>query len=117
MASPYDKITAEDEIFNKTIELVNNHPLELEQIRELVLSSWSDVWSTVIGNDDVQIPLKEVDPPATVIGYFLEKVLAKKMSALYPEVWRGGVGSEKDLYCISDEACSIEMKTSGQLGF
>jgi hypothetical protein len=58
-----------------------------------------------------------VNPPATVIGYFFEKLFAKKLSDRYPGVWRGGSsGEEKDLHCENNPDLSIEIKSSGQLG-
>jgi len=100
-----------------TDQLIAQHPLSTAEILEISLSAWKAVWSTQIGVAPHQIPLKEVNPPATVIGYFFEKLFAKELASRYPEVWRGGVnGEEKDLHHITNQTFSIEMKASGQLG-
>lgn len=100
-----------------TESLVQQHPLELEEIRDIALSSWQAVWSTRIGTDLNHLPLRDVLPPATVIGYFFEKLFAHELARRYPNMWRGSMSSaEKDIHCIPDPRFSIEVKTSGQLG-
>lgn len=79
--------------------------------------SWSRLWSTWVGDANIGFPLAEIDPPATVIGYMFEKLFAKELAVRLPGHWRGGVGSEKDLHCLSNEMMSVEMKASGQLGY
>ena len=100
-----------------TEKLVSQHPLGLTEILEIAQSSWESVWSTKIGSPPTQLDLRDVNPPATVIGYFFEKIFAKKLADKYPGVWRGGLsGDEKDLHNDSDPNISVEIKASGQLG-
>lgn len=116
MASPYvGRPTAEWAIVTKN--LLAAHPLKSEQILEAALVSWERLWNTRVGDTELGFPLEELDPPATVIGYFFEKLFAKELATRLPGVWRGGRGSEKDLHCLTDEAMSVEMKSSGQLGY
>ncbi len=116
MASPYagKPITQWTDV---TRALIDAHPLKLNVIHDAALTSWSRLWSTRVGDATLGFPFAEVDPPATVVGYFFEKLFAKELAALYPKMWRGGKGSEKDLHCLSDDALSVEMKASGQLGY
>lgn len=100
-----------------TRDLLNAHPLTLEQILTAALVSWERLWSTRVGDADLGFPFSDVNPPATVVGYFFEKIFAKELAARLPGMWRGGEGSEKDLHCITNEAMSVEMKASGQLGY
>ena len=99
-----------------TQKLIADHPLTTEEMREAVTSSWKALWSTEVGEGIAKIPLKELAPPATVIGYFFEKILAKELSEKHKNQWKGGVGSEKDLHYVDDPKYSIEVKSSGQLG-
>ena len=48
MKSPYDK---SDEIKweNKTIELINEYPLDLKILKNIVLQSWDELLSSTIG--------------------------------------------------------------------
>jgi hypothetical protein len=115
MTSPYKNVPVEG--WNGvTKELLKKHPLNLETIREAAQAAWSEVWSTQIGQGKIKVLLRDIAPPATVIGYFFEKLLARELAERFPERWRGGVGSEKDLHFVPDETKSIEVKASGQLG-
>ena len=116
MTSPYSGLSIE-EWKAKTQELIENHPLPLETIREISLKSWDILWQTTVGDGELAIPLYSLDVPAMVVGYFFEKLFAKELQMREPQVWRGGVSKEeKDLVYIPNQLYSIEIKTSGQLG-
>lgn len=116
MASPYagKPIT---QWANVTRTLVQAHPLTLTVIHDAAQAAWARLWSTTVGDAALGFPFAETDPPATVVGYFFEKLFAKELAARFPSVWRGGKGSEKDLHCLTNDALSVEMKASGQLGY
>lgn len=117
MASPYVGIP-EDRWLERTRELVDTHPLTEALIHDAAVVSWARLWNTKVGDAETGFPLVELDPPATVIGYFFEKIFSKELAQRLPGQWRGGQsGSEKDLHCLTDDAKSVEMKSSGQLGF
>lgn len=116
MASPYAGLPAEQWV-SKTKELVASHPLKLDVIRDVAISSWGTLWLTKIGEGDTAIRLDEIEVPATVVGYFFEKLFARELESRFPKVWRGGQSNdEKDIVCTGNPFFSIEMKTSGQLG-
>lgn len=116
MASPYAGIPTE-QWSAKTKELVESHLLKLDDIRDVAITSWGTLWLTKIGEGDTVIRLDEIEVPATVIGYFFEKLFARELESRFPAVWRGGQSKdEKDIACIANPFFSIEMKTSGQLG-
>jgi hypothetical protein len=116
MASPYDGVP-EDHWLERTKELVAGHPLTSELIHDAAIVSWSRLWNTKVGDVETGFPLVELDPPATVVGYFFEKIFSKELAQRLPGQWRGGTsGTEKDLHCLTNEAMSVEMKSSGQLG-
>lgn len=100
-----------------TRNIVEQHPLTRDLILDAALLSWSRLWNTWVGDANIGFPLADIDPPATVIGYMFEKLFAKELAVRLPGAWRGGVGSEKDLHCLTDEMMSVEMKASGQLGY
>lgn len=116
MASPYVNLSTEQWL-NKTKEIVELHPLKLDVIRDVAISSWEVLWLTKIGEGDTALRLDEIELPATVVGYFFEKLFARELESRYPTMWRGGRSKdEKDIVCSSNPLYSIEMKTSGQLG-
>ena len=93
------------------------HPLTEELIHDAAIVSWERLWSTKVGDAETGFPLAELDPPATVVGYFFEKIFSKELAQRLSGQWRGGqTGTEKDLHCLTNDAMSVEMKSSGQLG-
>lgn len=116
MASPYagKPVT---QWADTTRDLVQAHPLTLTTIHDAAQAAWARLWNTTVGDAALGFPFAEADPPATVVGYFFEKLFAKELATRLPGHWRGGKGSEKDLHCLSDVSKSVEMKASGQLGY
>lgn len=100
-----------------TRALLAAHPLKPDDILDAALVSWARLWSTTVGDAALGFPFAELDPPATVVGYFFEKLFTKELATRHPDVWVGGKGSQKDLHCLTDESKSVEMKASGQLGY
>jgi hypothetical protein len=116
MHSPYEDLS-EEQWLAKTEILVKQHPLKFETIKRVALSCWYTLWATKIGEDKLSISLSELDVPATVTGYFFEKLFAKELETESPSLWRGGRSKEdKDIVYIPDDFYSIEIKSSGQLG-
>jgi len=116
MSSPYKNLN-EEEWLAKTQELIDQHPLDLETIRRVALKSWDTLWRTTIGEGELSVNLWELDIPATVIGYFFEKLFAKELETENPKLWRGGRNkADKDIVYLPDSFYSVEIKTSGQLG-
>ena len=100
-----------------TESLVEAHPLKLATIRDVTLSAWQLLWETKIGVGATAIELANLDVPATVVGYFLEKLLAQALATRFPDEWRGQQSKDdKDLVYIPDPSFSAEMKCSGQGG-
>lgn len=87
MTSPYSGLSIE-EWKAKTQELIENHPLPLETIREISLKSWDILWQTTVGDGELAIPLYSLDVPAMVVGYFFEKLFAKELQMREPQVSR-----------------------------
>lgn len=99
----------------KTRELIESYPLELDEIEKIALLSWKRLWDSEIGG---QISLSEVELPATVVGYFFQKLFAYELSCRYPDVWRGEENkNDKDLVNKVNAIFSTEMKASGQNKF
>lgn len=116
MFSPYDGLNIED-WKSKTKELISEHPLNLEEIREFSVQSWDSLWETYVGSGCSRVSLTDMNPPAQIVGHFFEKILARKLSKEYPDQWRGEIsGGEKDLVYTENGRYSMEVKSSGQLG-
>lgn len=98
-----------------TNELIANYPIPLNEVLEIAILAWDKLWSSLIGED---IKISEVDLPATVVGYFFQKLFAHELAKRYPNSWRGETyKSDKDLVNLDDIFFSTEMKSSGQRGY
>lgn len=98
-----------------TNELIENYPIPLKEILEIAILSWDRLWSSRIGGD---IKISEVDLPATVVGYFFQKLFSHELAKRYPSSWRGeSLKSDKDLVNLDESYFSTEMKASGQRGY
>jgi hypothetical protein len=100
-----------------TKNLLARQPLKVDVILDVALQSWAAVWNTRVGEGQTAIELKQLDVPATVVGYFFEVLFAKEMETRFPGEWRGcRQGDEKDLVYLPDPQFCVEIKTSGQRG-
>lgn len=99
-----------------TAELIAKHPLGSKEILEVVQITLARVWGSVIGDAEFNMPIGDIDPPASLVGQLFEKLFSFELARRYPGVWRGGSASEKDLHFTTNPEFSVEMKTSGQLG-
>lgn len=98
-----------------TSDLIKNYPIPLNEILEIAILSWDRLWSSRIGGD---IKISEVDLPATVVGYFFQKLFSHELAKRYPNSWRGELlKSDKDLVNLDNVFFSTEMKASGQRGY
>lgn len=115
MLSPYNNL----DMVNwkpKTLELIEQYSLDLDELRDIALQTWQILWQTRIGGGKSAIRLDEMDVPAMVVGYFFEKLYSRELGIRYPNQRRGGRGGdEKDLVCLTNPFFSTEMKSSGQL--
>jgi hypothetical protein len=115
MTSPYNNKPI-SEWKSITNNLINEYPLSKNEILEISIICWDKLWTTKVAN---LIDLKEVELPATVIGYFFQKLFAHELQNRYQDMWRGEKDkSDKDLvYIPNNEQFSTEMKSSGQMGY
>ncbi|MBM4796789.1 ScaI family restriction endonuclease [Vibrio parahaemolyticus] len=100
---------------NITNQLINEYPISTQEILDIATISWTRLWGSVVGG---QINISEVELPATVVGYFFQKLFSHELANRYPGVWKGEeLKSDKDLVNITSPQFSTEMKSSGQLGY
>lgn len=115
--SPYDG-HQEAEWLKVTRRLLAKHPLKVGTILEVAEVTWERLWATTVGAGLTQVPLRELQVPATVVGYFFEVLFAKELENRYPRLWRGHQNKdEKDLVYLPNPSLSVEIKTSGQCSF
>jgi hypothetical protein len=115
MESPFSDIPKED-WYQKRNELIEKHPLSIDEIKGLVLSSFESLLSTRIGDpaDNVQI-FEDIDISSQVQGDFLEAIMAREICKIDSD-WTHGSEAEKDFIYDPKPYFSTELKTSGQEG-
>lgn len=109
--SPYQSVP-EAEWLEKTKELVAAHPLEADEIVEVVLQCWDAIFKSSIGPRRFRIG-KHLLPKPQIMGFFLHELIPLEFERRYPGLWRGDeTAEEKDLVYVPDSQFSAEIKTS-----
>ena len=95
-----------------TQDLINKHPLEEDEIIEVVLMAWNNIFESSIGRHKLKIGT-HIFPKPQVIGALMHELVPAELVATYPEMWRMEErADDKDIVCIQNEFNSIELKTS-----
>lgn len=109
--SPYASVP-KSKWLHKTEELVAAHPLDLKEVVAVVIGAWDAIFQSRIGPKGFQIG-RHLFPKPQVMAFFLHELIPLEFSARYPALWRPEQSaSDKDLVCITDDALSVEIKTS-----
>jgi ScaI restriction endonuclease len=109
VASPYPE-GKQDTWSGVTDALLNAHPLQLDEIRDVVLACWEDIFNTQIGSYRIG---PDIEPEPQIMGFLLYELIPLEFQRRYPGAWRRQQGSmEKDLVCVNDATKSVEIKTS-----
>lgn len=110
MASPYDGIPSE-EWAAITKKLIAEHPLNGDDIVDVVLTAWNSIFETKLGGK-FSIG-KEINPKPQIMGFLMHELIPLELESRYPGVWRTDQQKgDKDLNYIPDFTKSIELKTS-----
>lgn len=114
MQDPFANLSP-NEWSDKRDDLIEDYPLTLDEIRNLVLRSYSKLLETRIGepSDDILI-FEDVPVGAQTTGAFLETIIANEIQKI-DSVWRQGSDAEKDLVHTESPEYSTEIKMSGQV--
>lgn len=111
MLSPY-KDKRINQWLKITKKLVRQHPLSINEIREVVLDSWKEIFRSQIGEKPYFIG-KDIFPKPQIIGFLLHELIPLEFQRRYPEKWRKEKQArDKDIIYIPDDFFSIEIKTS-----
>ena len=109
--SPYTGLDPK-ELQQRTIELVEQHPLSTMEVVDVVLQSWTDIFSSRIGRSAYKIG-RDIFPSPQIIAFLLHELIALELSTRYPDEWRrDSSNQEKDLVYIPNDTYSTEIKAS-----
>ena len=109
--SPYAGLL-QDKWGEKTSELIAQHPLKKQEIAEVVLQAWKDIFDSRLGPKGFQIG-KDIFPQPQIMAFLLHELVPLELATRYPQKWRRDVsGTDKDVVYIPDDRFSVEIKTS-----
>jgi len=95
-----------------TNSLIESHPLSKNEIVDICLSAWDDLFHTEIGGAKLKIG-RDIFPAPQIIGYLLHELIPAEIEKKHNFVWRKDESAyEKDLVCLRDDFFSTEIKTS-----
>ena len=112
MSSPYKEKKPSDWLAITNQLVVDKHPLDPNEIAEVVLSTWESIFASKLGVKGFYIG-KDIFPKPQIMGFFMHEFIPLELAARYPKEWRGEESaSDKDIVYIPDDDYSIEVKTS-----
>ena len=110
MKSPYEGV-AEFRWADITKKLVNEYPLEIDDIIDAVLDAWDGILMSKIAGE-LQIGI-DILPSPQIMGNYLHELIPIMLERKFPGVWsRDLKKDDKDLVFLSDNHYSTEIKTS-----
>lgn len=108
--SPYDNIPLE-QWEEKTAELIDGHPLDRQDIVDIVRLSWEAIFESRLGGK-FRIGY-EIFPQPQIMGFLLHALIPLEIASRYPAQWRPEKSKiDKDIVYIPNDLLSIELKTS-----
>ncbi len=111
MESPYTGLPIQD-WQAKTLELIERHPLESQEIYQIVMQVWDQIFQSSITNRGYKIGV-DLFPVPQIMGFFLHELIPLELANRYPEIWRRHhSNTDKDIVYIENDYFSIEIKTS-----
>lgn len=111
MESPYEGIPVSD-WESKTRELIGQHPLDPDEIYEVIVQVWREIFESNLTSRGYRIGV-DLFPRPQIMGFFLHELIPLEFSNRYPGIWRREENDfEKDLVYLPDNYFSIEIKTS-----
>ncbi len=110
MPSPYESVTPA-KWAKKTQELIDAHPLDSDDIIDIVLTCWTAIFESRLGGK-FRIG-HDIHPKPQIMGFLLHELIPLELQSRYPGQWRPEKTKlDKDLVYIPDPSLSVELKTS-----
>ncbi|MDO9474883.1 MAG: ScaI family restriction endonuclease [Caulobacter sp.] len=114
MPSPYLNVPP-DQWRATTESLLDAHPLDRDELVEIVLSSWNAIFeSRLAGKFEIG---SDIFPKPQIMGFLLHELVPLELASRYPNSWRPEKDKkDKDIVYIPDTSFSVEIKTSSSPG-
>ena len=110
MPSPYENI-APERWASKTQELIDDHPLDMADIVDVVHTCWAAIFESRLGGK-FKIG-RDIQPKPQIMGFLLHELIPLELQSRHPGEWRPEKAKDdKDLVYVPNPALSVELKTS-----
>lgn len=111
MTSPYKGLPP-SQWANRTQQLIDQFPLGMAELIDVVNQSWNAIFHTRIGPAKFRIG-EDIFPKPQIIAFLLHELIPLELQARYPGRWRPEENAgDKDIVFIPDDFYSVEIKTS-----
>jgi hypothetical protein len=112
MNNPYAN-EPEEKWISITHDLIKDHPLKMQDLVDVTLESWEDIFESKIGKNNIRIG-KDIFPSPQIMGFFLHEIIPInfKSKPTFNQWTKDKEVSDKDLVYKKDLKYSIEIKTS-----
>lgn len=111
MQSPYNGLPPQA-WETKTRELIQQHPLNPNELYEIVILVWQEIFNSSLTSRGYRIGV-DLFPSPQIMGFFLHELIPLELKSRYPELFRRDQNAtEKDIVYIPNNFFSIEIKTS-----
>ena len=92
--------------------MVNAHPIGQDELVEVVLKAWNDIFVSQIGTKPFLIG-QHIFPSPQIMAFLVHELIPLELSDRYPGIWRREERvDEKDLVYLPDDLYSVEIKAS-----
>ena len=109
--SPYEGLV-EDLWIRKTEELIDRHPLKMNELVQVVIGCWDGILNTRLGTGRYQIG-HDIFPTPQIMAFLLHELIPLELAGHHPDIWRRDNSSdEKDVVYTPDDQYSFEIKAS-----
>lgn len=99
-----------------TERLIERHPLSKNEIVNVVLSAWEDIFASQFGKRRLRIG-RDLKPSPQSMGLLLHELIPAELEHRYPEAWcRDRNAREPDALYLPDLQFSFEIKTTSSKG-
>lgn len=110
MPSPYEGFSP-DRWDERTAELIEAHPLDMEDIVDVVHTCWDAIFESRLGGK-FRIG-HDIQPKPQIMGFLLHELIPLELQSRHAGQWRPEkTKDDKDLVYVPDPALSVELKTS-----
>lgn len=109
--SPYEGLD-EDLWIHKARDLVDRHPLNMNELVQVVIDCWEGILDTRLGTGRYQIG-HDIFPTPQIMAFLLHELIPLELARRHPGTWRRDNSSdEKDVVYTPDDRYSFEIKAS-----